>query len=71
MKKKIFDRSDQFTEGDLVIYIPNHSTGLNDPANERGIVSKVEGSGIDAKVWVRYSTGSTGALTPLKNLVKA
>lgn len=70
-KTEIFDRSDQFSEGDQVIYCPDHSTGLNDPVNERGVVSKVEGSGIDAKVWVRYSTGSTGALTPLKNLVKA
>lgn len=62
----------EFAEGDQVLYIPNHSSGdRSDPANERGVVSKVEGSGIDAKVWVRYSTGSTGALTSLKNLVKA
>lgn len=60
----------EFTEGDQVIFIPDHSTGPDDTVNEWGIVSKVEGSGNTTKVWVRYSTGSTGALTPVKNLVK-
>jgi len=38
---------------------------------EEGIVSSIKVKNGTAKVWVRYSTGSTGALTPLVKLSKA
>lgn len=53
-------------EGDEVLYVPNHANGdRSHPDCEKGTVSKVEGD----KVWVRYTEGSTGALTPVKNLI--
>jgi hypothetical protein len=61
---------EQFEIGDMVLYVPNHAKSKDSPTCERGIVSKVEGEGNAQKVWVLYSTGDTGALTPIKNLVK-
>lgn len=60
-----------FKEGDQVLFIPNHANGDREhPACERGVVSTVKVERDQVKIWVRYSSGSTGALTPIKNLVK-
>ena len=60
----------RFNEGDGVTYVPDHANGdMTHPACEHGVGSSVgwydDGT---EKVWVRYTTGSTGALTPVKNL---
>ena len=64
---------EKFKPGQQVIYIPNHVAGEREhPDCEQGIVSTVETNEDGTqKVWVRYSTGTTGALTPTKNLVPA
>jgi hypothetical protein len=61
----------RFYEGMAVTYVPNHAGGdLSHPACEHGTVSSVGwyADGTE-QVWVRYSTGQTGALTPVANLV--
>lgn len=59
-----------FEIGDPVTYIPNHAKDASDPICEKGHVTSVVDNGDGTqKVWVRYS-GSTGQLTPTKNIVK-
>jgi len=59
-----------FQVGDPVTYVPNHAKNASDPICERGHVSSVENNEDGTqKVWVIYS-GSTGQLTPTKNLIK-
>jgi len=57
--------------GDRVAYVPNHANGdINHPDTQKGTVSTVERKEDGTqKVWVRYTEGSTGVLTPTKNLV--
>lgn len=57
--------------GQRVIMVPNHAAGdITHPLCERGVVSSVKDvPNIGQRVWVRYSTGDTGALTPVLNLV--
>ena len=60
----------KFEIGQSVTYVPNHAKDRNDSVCRSGIVSSVENLPDGSqKVWVRYSHGSTGALTPTKNLV--
>ena len=61
----------QIYSGDKVIYVPNHAQdNWEHPDCQRGVVSTVkrEEDGRQ-QVWVRYSEGPTGELTPIKNLV--
>lgn len=57
-----------YAPGDKVLYVPNHATGPEDSICERGVVSSVEGEIGSQKVWVKYGSGDTGQLTPVKNL---
>lgn len=67
----VIPEEDRFVIGSRVLYIPNHANGDRSHKDVKdGIVSKVDYSVIPGKVWVRYSTGTTGARTPIKNLVK-
>ena len=59
-----------FYQGDRVKYVPNHAKGPTDSVCETGVVSLVEGPIGKQKVWVKYGTGDTGQLTPVKNLVR-
>lgn len=60
-----------FEIGEELTYVPGFANGdINDPACEQGVVSSVSGTGESQKVWVRYTGGETGALTPIKNLVR-
>lgn len=52
--------------GQVVYYIPNHLKP-SFKNSERGVVSTIK----ENQVWVRYTYGETGALTPLDNLYKA
>ena len=63
---------EKFQIGDAVLYIPNHAKGDRaHPSCEKGTVSSVHDKEDGTQnVWVRYSFGSTGALTPTGNLVK-
>lgn len=78
---RIVDRSEPFAElwdsvlqfevGERVYYCPNHANGNRwHPDTQTGTVSSVTGKGSAQKVWVRFTDGETGALTPLKNLLK-
>lgn len=57
--------------GDAVLYLPDWVRGdRSNPSVERGIVSSIRVVNGRASVWVRYTTGETGVLTNLSNLVK-
>lgn len=51
--------------GDIVYYIPSHMSVRIENA-EKGSVSTVDKRGI----WVKYTTGDTGAKTNLQDLYK-
>ena len=60
-----------FEPEDEVLYIPNHANeDRRHPDCQKGTVSSVRADKGKAKVWVRYTSGVTGALTDLKNLIK-
>ena len=66
MKKK---KQIRYAQGQAVTYVPNHATGPDDPICEHGEVSTVKDNPDGTQqVWVKY-TGSTGQLTPTKNLI--
>jgi hypothetical protein len=56
-----------FEPGDRVLY---HKDQGGRPFEQEGIVSTIEVENGRSKIWVRYTTGETGALTPLANLSK-
>jgi len=56
----------QFQPGDHVTYVPNHITDINDPACERGIVTRVT----ENYVFVQYKTGENAKATYPHNLRK-
>lgn len=57
--------------GDPVLYVPQYAKGdKSHPDAEKGIVSSVKVDRGSASVWVRYTTGDTGAKTHLSNLYK-
>ena len=61
-----------FVEDEEVLYLPPHANGdTSHPDVEPGTVSRVqENENGSYSVFVRYSTGDTAALTPIKNLRK-
>lgn len=71
LSKQLFINMQKYAVGQNVLFIPDHAGGDHShPSCEKGVVSKVEElPGIGQRVWVRYTTGDTGALTPTKNLV--
>lgn len=67
----LWDASQTYEPGDLVVYIPNHAKGHHrHPAIEHGTVKRVEGIGRDQSVFVNFGNGDTAQLTPLSNLYK-
>lgn len=67
------DQERLFQVDDKVLYMPIHAHGDKEhPDCQRGTVSsvgKLLSDGSQQSVWVRYTEGETGALTPTKNLV--
>lgn len=68
----LWDESQVYAKGDIVVYIPNHAKGKHQhPAIEYGKVVRVEGLGRDAAVFVNYrNENGTAQLTPVANLYK-
>lgn len=68
---ELWDSVLQFEVGERVYYCPDHAKNNRWHADtQTGTVSSVTGKGSAQKVWVRFTDGDTGALTPLKNLLK-
>ena len=56
---------------DRVLYVPSHANGdTSHPDCHIGFVSSVRGVPGEQTVYVRYTSGSTGELTPIKFLRK-
>lgn len=56
-------KQEELYEGRTVYYIPSHCDNIIDNS-EIGVISTVKGN----DVWVRYTTGDTGAKTELSDL---